>query len=141
MAANNGWRGIPEPRLQVSDRPLRFSFKHLHLEHGRFHINNCNNQFLLDFIYSIREFSTWTVDAFTDQYNNFHRHSFGFEGTTEPNGFLAAPNIDPDQLGLHEAWQFAVPCESAEVLGRVHGILIDDTFFVVWLDPNHQLFT
>jgi hypothetical protein len=26
------------------------------------------------------------------------------------------------------------------VHGRVHGILLDDTFFVVWLDPGHKLY-
>lgn len=29
---------------------------------------------------------------------------------------------------------------STDKYGRIHGFFIDDTFFVVWLDPDHKLF-
>ena len=138
--ANGQWRGIPEPRLPSQDQPLRFSFKHLHLEHEKFNVRDCDQEFILAFIRAIREFSTWTIESFTYQKNNFHRHSFDFANSSEPDGFLSAPHIDAEQLGSHEAWQYAVPCERSDVRGRVHGILIDDTFYVVWLDPLHKLF-
>ncbi len=79
---------------------------------------------------------------FTDQNYSEHRHIINFAETTGHQGFEGVPNVDADQLGAHEGWQFAV--EGSESWNihewRVHGILIDDTFFVVWLDPNHQLY-
>jgi len=52
-----------------------------------------------------------------------------FPDTPEPNGFIGL-GFDPDQLEYQEAWQFELsPVEE----WRVHGILIDDTFYVVWL--------
>ena len=35
-----------------------------------------------------------------------------------------------------------VACElpDANQHGRVHGILIDEVFYVVWLDPEHRLY-
>jgi hypothetical protein len=36
-----------------------------------------------------------------------------------------------------EAWQFEI---TANEHGRVHGLLQDDTFFVVWIDPTHALY-
>jgi hypothetical protein len=82
----------------------------------------------------IRDYSTWTVDDFCEQNNNEHRHIINFPATSEPNGF---GNVDTDQLAWHEAWQFEL-CRDQD--WRVHGILIDDTFYVVWLDANHALY-
>lgn len=50
------------------------------------------------------------------------------------DGFGIRGDIDADEL----AWQFAL---SANEHGRVHGFLVDDTFFVRWLDPEHNLYS
>jgi hypothetical protein len=48
--------------------------------------------------------------------------------------FHAEPNaIKRDEV----AAQF---CLSANEHGRVHGIIIDDTFYVIWLDHDHRLY-
>ncbi|MEJ1826111.1 hypothetical protein SMA73_25430, partial [Escherichia coli] len=60
-----------------------------------------------------------------------HRHHW--RGTTEKLGF---PHL-PDEWDGHEAWQFQL---SANKHGRVHGILVDEVFYVVWLDPEHRLY-
>ena len=88
----------------------------------------------------LQRFSTWSVDRFTDQNNKDHRHIIDFDRTSELDGFINAPNIDRDQLGYQDAWQFSVDPDRPESLWRVHGILIDDTFYVVWLDPEHKLY-
>ncbi len=36
-----------------------------------------------------------------------------------------------------DAWQFQIETNK---YGRIHGIFIDDVFFIVWLDPNHRLY-
>ncbi len=71
---------------------------------------------------------------FCDQNNQERRHVIYFPETSEPHGF---PNLKEEQLSYHESWQF---CLTRERDWRVHGILIDDTFYVVWLDPNHSLY-
>jgi hypothetical protein len=76
------------------------------------------------------------VGEFQDQNNKEHRHVIDFESTTEKDGFIAAPGMDPDQLAYLEAWQFGV-CPGQD--WRVHGFIADDTFYVVWLDPLHRL--
>jgi hypothetical protein len=45
--------------------------------------------------------------------------------------------LDADQIAYEEAWQFELTRQQD---WRVHGILIDDTFFVIWLDANHLLY-
>jgi len=130
-------RQIPTPELQRESLPLRFSFKHLDFSHERFPIGACNLAFMECLLKQLRIFSTWPVEHFTDQNNRERRHIIDFDQTCERNGFS---NVDPDQLGAHESWQFSVCPDDPENCGRVHGILIDDTFFVVWLDPLHRLF-
>lgn len=82
-------------------------------------------------------FSDWRVGDFVDQNNNEHRHIIPFETSAEPNGFQIP---DADQMGYVEGWQFSVQPDIHYYRGRVHGALVDDTFFLVWLDPGHLLF-
>lgn len=139
MPKHRRGRGIPSPRPAPEQQPVRFSFKHLDLANPKFvqKCQDCPQGFFDGLLERLKTFSTWTVEAFTNQNNAERRHTIWFPDTTEPNGFS---NVDSEQLGLHEAWQFAVRPEDQANRWRVHGILIDDTFFVVWLDPNHLLF-
>jgi hypothetical protein len=126
--------GIPAPIIPPGTELLRFSFKHLDLQTPKFVANLCTEHFLRKFLEVVRDLSSWTIEQFCDQNNNEHRHVIWFQDTTEPNGFL---NIDQDQLSYHESWQFQL---SQHEDWRVHGILIDDTFYVIWLDPGHALY-
>ncbi|MBZ5628113.1 MAG: hypothetical protein LAO06_04520 [Acidobacteriia bacterium] len=127
---------IPEIVVPAENRPLRFSFKHLDTANRKFQLADCNAEFFRALVERIRDYSSWTVDDFCDQNNNEHRHVIHFPDTTEPNGF-AGLGFDPDQLEYHEAWQFELsPIEE----WRVHGILIDDTFYIIWLDADHNLY-
>ena len=71
---------------------------------------------------------------------NEHRHVIDFTQTSETVGFTSAPGIDGDhgdQLAYFEAWQFQVrPMTN----WRAHGFMSDDTFFIVWLGPHHNLY-
>ena len=59
-------------------------------------------------------------------------HTHEWKATSEPSGFGLK-----GQLGQCEGWQFQI---SSNEHGRVHGIFINDVFFVVWLDPEHALY-
>ena len=125
--------GIPAPIIQPELDSLRFSFKHLDLDSPKFSAAHCTQEFFHAFMAGVRDLSLWTIEQFCDQNNNEHRHIIWFPETTEPEGFP----VDREQLQYHECWQFQL-CR--DELWRIHGILIDDTFYVVWLDPNHQLY-
>ncbi len=84
----------------------------------------------------MRVYSASSVDEFLDQNNKEHRHLIDFGATSEKDGFVGAPGVDEDQLNYAQAWQFGV---SAKKDWRVHGFVIGDTFYVVWLDPRHRL--
>jgi len=61
-------------------------------------------------------------------------HSIDWKDTTEKEGF----SFLPEQLQSLPPWQFEI---SSNEHGRVHGFFIDRTFFVVWIDSNHSLYS
>jgi hypothetical protein len=60
-------------------------------------------------------------------------HPIKWEDTSE-DGF-GLPN--EDQL-VDTPYQFSL---SSNEHGRVHVFFIDDVFYIVWLDPQHQLYS
>ena len=134
MSNGNQGRGIPAPEIQPNLQNLKFSFKHLDAANPKFPLTLCDDGFLRELLLKIKEFSGWTVDQFIDQNNNEHRHIIFFPETSEPEGFTS---VDLEQFAYHESWQFQI---SQNQHWRVHGVLIEDTFYVVWLDPDHRLY-
>lgn len=125
---------IPEVRIPVNEKLLRFSFRHLDLNTPTFHLSKCESAYFSALLQRIRDYSAWTVEDFRNQHNNEHRHVIVFRETTVSNGFT---NVDPEQLGFEEPWQFQL-VQNRD--WRVHGFLLDDTFYIVWLDPEHLLY-
>ncbi len=97
---------------------------------------DCSREFFCGFFEKLRLYSSDSVDEFLDQNNKEHRHVIDFEATSEKDGFMGAPGVDEDQLSYAQAGQFAVAVRTE---WRVHGFVIEDTFYGVWLDPMHRL--
>lgn len=115
---------------------LRFSFKFLDLDHELFHCKGREAIYFQRLLDRMKDLSGTPVSALTNARPNaalrFHRidwqddrvsvKSFGIRGWEEYD---------------QEAWQFSI---SANEHGRIHGFLIENVFYVVWLDPEHQLY-
>jgi hypothetical protein len=124
----------------VDQLPLRFSFKHLDLTNAKFHPSGCSVEYLIKLFEILQQFSNWRVSDFIDQNNKERRHIIDFEQTSEKDGFQNIPDVDREQFGSLEGWQFGVFFPGDWNRWRVHGILADDTFYVVWLDEKHLLY-
>ena len=133
-------RRIPTPVVPDKDtRFLKFSLKYLDIGSSIFGLHECSNDFLIALLLKIKEYSSWPLDMFMDPNNEEFRHQIHFPDTSCPGGFT---NVNLEQLAWEEAWQFGLASRGDWQKGgwRVHGILLDDTFFVIWLDPNHVLY-
>lgn len=122
-------------RQAPMDALLRFSFRLLRST-GKFgHEHACDPprylHHLLQRLQAVSSMSAKEFRASKDQSLRAHRHQW--ERTTEREGFAHLP----PEWGRQEAWQFQL---SANKHGRVHGILVDEVFYVVWLDPEHRLY-
>ncbi len=81
----------------------------------------------------LKDLAGWTPGEFVGRPNDTLRnHPIKWRDTSE-NGF-GLPN--EEQL-VDTPYQFAL---SANENGRVHGFLIDEVFYIVWLDPDHLLY-
>jgi hypothetical protein len=139
MANHNEY--IPALERAVADSmQLRFSFKHLDFTNPKFNPSTICTEYFVRLFQILHRFSNWTVVDFIDQNNAEHRHIIDFAQTTELDGFQHIGGIDSEQLGSHEGWQFGVYPELVWNRWRAHGILVDDTLYVVWLDQEHLLF-
>lgn len=82
----------------------------------------------------LRDLSSWQVRRFTGaQDKSLRNHEHDWRKTARPGGFRHLN----EHYRAYPGWQF---CVSANEHGRVHGIIIDDTFFVIWLDQDHALY-
>lgn len=128
---------IPRPaHPTVDESPVTFSFKYLDLSSNpKFDLARCDDvAFLTSLLEEFREICQGKICDLAEFANRRHNHLIDFSGTTEQNGFYHLPEqIDPEVC-----WQFAV---QEHHKWRVHGFFISSVFYIVWLDPDHQLCT
>jgi homoserine trans-succinylase len=104
-----------------------------------FPLSACDEEFFAHFVAALQRYSSFTVGDFTDNNNQEHRHSFEF---TEALATSWMRDAD-EELRQELPWEFAVCPErhTAPHSGwRVHGIILEDVFYIVWLDPDHLVF-
>lgn len=121
---------------KLPDNLVRFSFRHWQAT-SKFSVDTVDApvDYLAKLLERLRDISSFTVGEFrADKGKSLRAHTHDWSKTTEPNGYAALGK----QLQGCEPWQFQL---SANEHGRVHGILIDETFYVVWLDSQHKLYS
>lgn len=128
---------LPSSQIQPSSLPrddrLNFCFRHLDLQYEKFHIANCKLDYLSKLLERLKNLSTMRyVEVISNRSDALRAHPIKWQETTEPAGFSC---LDP-QLRDKEAYQLSV----SKNKGRIHGLFLDNTFFVVWLDPDHRLY-
>ncbi len=125
---------IPAPEVGPDERLVQFSFKHLDGTNPKFRAQDCPIEFWCAFMDRLKLYSRLTVEIFQDQNNPDRRHIIDFARTTEPSGFTS---VDTDQLAYEQPWQFDLATARP---WRIAGLLVEEIFYVVWLDPNHLLY-
>lgn len=141
MAKKKPRKKIPEPQIPTGERPLKFSFTHLDMEKPKFHHSKCSKAYFAKLLEVLQRYSRWRVNQFTEQDHNDHRHTIDdFSETSEPDGFSHITADDLDQFGYYRIWEIGVDPGVVYSPWRTHGVLIEDTFYLVWLDPEHALY-
>lgn len=126
--------GLTNPTPIDDTIRVSFNFKHLQKKNKKFDYNNKNKKYFLALLERLKNISEMSKDEMTVQNRRVlqcHPINFTEESVSE-NGFGKLGKDIPD-----DAWQFGI---SKNEHGRVHGYFVDNTFYVVWLDPEHQLY-
>ena len=129
-------RDTPPRNARDGDLPLRFSFKYLDATHPVFDFGTRGGAYFRLLLARLKELSSIRVAEFcSSRATTLRIHPISFDDArVSVRGFGLPGKIGADEHG----WQFAL---SANEHGRVHGFLIEDTFFVRWLDPEHRLYS
>ncbi|MEG4808929.1 hypothetical protein QUA82_14795 [Microcoleus sp. F8-D3] len=128
----NGASGIKLPKLKPP-QGISFSFKYYQDNHNKFSCIKKEVSFWLTLLARLKALSSLTAQEFSAIGNSTLRcHKIKWEDTSE-TGF-GMPN--EEQL-VDTPYQFSL---SANEHGRVHGFFIKETFYIVWLDPDHLLY-
>lgn len=112
---------------------VKFSFKYLKKDNKKFDFDTCDASYFLNLMERLKNVSTMDITTFrTNGGKSLRAHSIDWDKTTE-NSF----DIPGQEQLVYEPYQFSL---SANLYGRVHGFLIENRFYIVWLDRNHSLY-
>jgi hypothetical protein len=121
-------------KTDVSRQLLTFSFRFFDHTDVKLCPVKFHDGYTQTLMQRLRDLSSWTPQEFSNGGNQTLRvHPHDWPYTARPQGFAHLH----EQLRAYPSLQFSI---SANKYGRVHGILIDSTFYVIWLDQNHCLY-
>ncbi|MFB2969580.1 hypothetical protein ACE1CD_11450 [Aerosakkonema sp. BLCC-F183] len=114
---------------------ISFSFRYYQEDKNKFSIGGRDARYLASLLRRLRDLSQLKAEeVINNQSKSLRCHIINWQDTTEPNGF-GIPN--EDQL-VNIPYQFQI---SANEYGRVHGFFSENVFYIVWLDPDHNLYS
>ena len=127
----NGRRSLPFTGSIANDKTLLFSFSSFDRMHKLFNLGGnsedktVGGQWFLKLLDCLKSVSSKSITELTSRStHDLHPIDWSRTNTKPPAGY--------EQL---EYWQFRIDKSS----GRVIGVLINNVFYVVWLDPHHNL--
>ncbi|EPP6704105.1 MULTISPECIES: hypothetical protein [Providencia] len=121
---------ITPPTTTVS-----FSFRHLDPSHSKFNVTSKNADYFCKLFDRLKSISGFTAKEILQERSSALRaHPIDWSGTSEKNGFT---NLN-EQFKSYEPYQLSI---SSNEHGRIHGFFIGHIFYVVWLDPEHLLYS
>ncbi|MGI9278211.1 MAG: hypothetical protein ACR2PX_01065 [Endozoicomonas sp.] len=128
-------RKTPIPTTPIKEKHVSFSFKHLDLSNNKFSISGKNAQYFYKVLERLKNLSELLPGEIQQNRSNALRaHPIEWKQTSERKGFTTLNT----QLQGQKPYQFQV---SANEHGRIHGFFIGPVFHVVWLDPDHKLYS
>jgi hypothetical protein len=113
---------------------MLFSFTFLDLSHPSFNCGSTKVTWFMDLYRNMSEISRLNLFEFWQQRQHYdvHRHDFT---KTAHNYNESISETTLEQISPENMVQFRLSSSG----GRVHGILYHNTFYVLWLDPHHNM--
>jgi hypothetical protein len=114
------------------EEEIRFCFKHFKPQKSNFRLNDCEVGFFQNMLGTLKEVSRLRASELLGSHSDaLKTHIIDWNDTSEPEGFGLH-----EQLGDERALQISL----GENSGRIHGFFVQNIYFIVWLDPEHNLY-
>ncbi len=124
-----------KPTMINDTAPVSFNFKRLNNKAEKFKYTNSDSGYFLKLLERLRDISRMNrKEMMFNNKNALRCHPIDFtrDKVSESTFGIMGEDVDKD------AWQFQL---SSNEHGRVHGYFVGNTFYVVWLDPLHELYS
>ncbi len=122
------------PPPPLTHRGLSFSFRYF-VNRPPFEVSGAPPTYWLTLLERLRDLGPLTaLELQTSRNQALRCHRIDWADTSVPNGFAHLNHAIRSQV---VPYQFSL---SSNEHGRVHGFFVGDVFYVVWLDPTHQLY-
>ena len=137
---------IKPTEVKNNDTPIKFSFVNLDLNNKKYSMNaigdnKTKSKFYDNLISKLQEYSTYKNfkkhirnDGTYRDINHIHPIDWNDEQIRE-KGFTNMRLDEMEQI-KEDCWQLGINSTTF----RIHGYFIDNVFYVVWLDPLHNLY-
>lgn len=112
---------------------INFSFKYLDNNNQSFKFDSNDSSYFCEILNRITELSRLSpLELLANRSGTLKAHPIDWKDTSQTGfGFPKEEEI------VSTPYQFSI---TKNEHGRIHGFFIDITFYIVWLDKNHQLY-
>lgn len=119
---------------QKAQELINFSFKYLNGDHDKFCYYPYDGKYFIEIIYRFKALSSLTKqELLSNRSSALRAHPIDWDDTTESCfGFPKEDEI------VDIPYQFSI---NSNEDGRVHGFFIYNTFYFVWFDKQHNLYS
>jgi len=119
----------------IGEDTVRFSFKYLDLSHGKFQVKHRNGEYIHKLADRLKHYSSMNIreQLLSSKSKSTRFHPIDWDGTTEHDGFTCLN----EELRALDGYEIEV---EQKIYGRIHGFILGNIFFIVWLDPDHNLY-
>lgn len=120
--------------IKTPPKGVSFSYKYLQTDHPKFSPAGREAAYLVALLERLRDVSSWaSQELMSNRSSALRCHPIDWDDTTEQCfGFPKEEEI------VSIPYQFSL---SSNEHGRVHGFFINEIFYIVWLDPDHNLYS
>lgn len=136
-------KNIPTTPIENNNKKIVFSYEYLDLSNGKYILSAIGdykiyNQFISDYFCKIQEYSTKEKKEFSNRRwrDINHIHPIDWKDSQIHEECFTKLNVDLMEQIKDDCWQLGINSTTF----RMHGFFIENIFYVVWLDPLHQLY-
>ena len=115
-------------------KKVSFNFRRLEEKLEKFNYSCRDSKYFCTLMKRLKDISTMDkIDMTVRNKRALRCHAIDFKSETVTENTFGVLGEDVED----DAWQFQL---SSNKHGRVHGYFVENVFYVVWLDPEHQLY-
>lgn len=112
------------------DGHIIFSFEYLDRSNEKFNLGGTCVQWFVSLLDTLKDISQKTFYEFTLSASHYEYHNHNWKETSEKGFPFSNDSVQ------YEGAQFRISSSK----GRVHGFFIGHVFYIVWIDPHHNLY-